>query len=907
MMRIIIAVSFLLPVMAFGQWDVTLDSAYTYNSDVSYTSQDVLVSSSGSAVYNGTLTLNNCLLQVDGSLDCRGDIVLNNSAIEVKGVFNVSAGVEITETGASFIRATGDNSLEGKVNFQGNIYNKIEVYSDLVTGDSEFLIIDPNSSANSTIENTVFHGGFCNIWIMDKRLNTPINNCFFFGSKYGVWQDGIYDLTDIRFCLFVDNFDTAITVVITPYSLFEASVLVDNVVIDNPNISNSFGCVVAGVSYPDDYGIFRFTNSIITNTYCGWYVLPNTYVALELKNMAYYGNTYDDNLYDSSSVQENPMYLTQSPFETPADPNSGQWPYFLNEQSPVAEIEPDYNLLQVCPQQLQTSLFSSPVPRTNGIGIGVPLPFDYATKLYDLEQDFNSDNIVNNLDFVTFADNWLSTGSNPADFNDSNSVDTADLIQFCGVWLSDGSIRLDVVEDDEKLTVTHYDPNGLEDCQSAFFLNGRYIGMRDADNPVLTINKSNYPNGQYCLKAIVIDGGSENHYAAYPYITNFNCPLSNLRTDKIFDPAKGLGFSGEVRAGYVVDFEVRANDEVLWSGTFDDDFNVLVDPNTLGTNVNYEVSYVCEPDVLISILNIIPEVMRDSLIASTQSSGSVSALALDGKPDYGTAGLVICMLADGMDDGTTVDDTGTARYAEKMMRQKGVNPIVLSGFGNCADVTYDTIMKVFNKYKKIHYMHIYAHGNYQIWGPWFLGHVQRTGVRFNDGDWPAFNSRYWTDNGFAVPNDYEWLRAKHESGPSLAHFPFAAGQLKILVMESCHGLRNVATRRPDYLIEYIDGAYEDELRWNLFYHPDYPFTDVCFAFKMTETNQMALGSADLIIKGAYTAYKKFFNTFWDELGNNNDSTDAIAEAVSKVISTEIPKKFRARGRGYNHEIYLRTN
>lgn len=506
-----------MPLIAFGQWDVILDNAYIYNENVSYTNQDILVSSIGDVVCNDTLTLNNCVLQVDGLLDCRGDIVLNNSTIKVKGQFKVAAGVEITETGASSIIATGDQSLTGKVNFQGNIYDKIVVYSDFAAGDTEFLIIDPNSSPDSTIENTVFYGGYCNIWVINKRLTTPINNCFFFGAKYGIWQEGIFDLTDIRFCLFVDNYHTAITLLIEPYYLFDASVLVDNVIIDNPNIGNSFGCVVAGVSYPDDFGIFRFTNSIITNTYCGWYIKPNTYVSITLKNTAYYNNTYDDNLYDSSSFQQNPMYLSQSPFEALADPNSGQWPYFLDPQSPVAKVQPDYNLLQVCPDQLQTSFFSDPSPRTLGMGIGMPLPFDYATKLYDWVQDFNNDDIVNNLDFQTFAGHWHATGENPADFNGSNFVDTADLILFCNAWLSEGCIRLNITENDEILTFTHQDPNGLTNSQFAFFLDGQYIGMRNAANPVLTINKSSLPEGEHYLRAIIIDGGGKGHYATASY------------------------------------------------------------------------------------------------------------------------------------------------------------------------------------------------------------------------------------------------------------------------------------------------------------------------------------------------------------------------------------------------------
>lgn len=60
--------------------------------------------------------------------------------------------------------------------------------------------------------------------------------------------------------------------------------------------------------------------------------------------------------------------------------------------------------------------------------------------------DFNSDKIVNFVDFATFANNWQKSGSGlKGDFDDSGTVDTNDLATFAYLWLN-GPHPLDVFE-----------------------------------------------------------------------------------------------------------------------------------------------------------------------------------------------------------------------------------------------------------------------------------------------------------------------------------------------------------------------------------------------------------------------------------------------------------------------------
>ena len=51
--------------------------------------------------------------------------------------------------------------------------------------------------------------------------------------------------------------------------------------------------------------------------------------------------------------------------------------------------------------------------------------------------DFNSDKIVNLVDFAVFAGNWRKSGSGlKGDFDKSGTVDTNDLATFAYFWLN---------------------------------------------------------------------------------------------------------------------------------------------------------------------------------------------------------------------------------------------------------------------------------------------------------------------------------------------------------------------------------------------------------------------------------------------------------------------------------------
>jgi hypothetical protein len=898
---------------AFASYDLILTGIQEYNTPVSYSNKTILITSSAYIIYDCNFILENCIIDVNGSVECNSNITLINSVIRTKGSFNVWPGITITETGASSIIATGDPQCTGKVNIEGELGKRITIISDYIPGsDAEFIIFDANASSDSSLKFTDFYGGWCNVQIYNKRLNDAISNCRFYGAKYAIWQDGIDELTDISFSLFYHN-NTSIYFGIDGIYRTNVNPSIDNVVIDG-NSSNSYGIVFAGGQNPSYLDYLKLTNSIITNCYCGWYIdVEQYFYPPNMSNIAYYGNEWDDNLGDSS-FQKNPMYLTQSPFETPEDPND--WPYFINPESPVADVNLGYDIWQSAPEQMLTSLFKYPTPRANkGIGLGVPISSEYFSNAYNIEGDFDETGRVNFFDYSIFASEWQivepnsihfpdANGYSIADFDHSGTVDILDFARFSNNWLSKSGVDLVIDDNENLLTVTCQSIQGPNVAYYAFFLDGKYIASRDSEeSPTLIINKMKYPKGTHYLRA-AIKTADGNEYLTADQQVSFNSPLHDLSFDELFDPSKQFCIKGKLNEGYSATIAIKdIDDQILWSNSYTGDFIATVDANIFSAGaVNYTVSYGYAPTVLGFAYDY--SLLAKALLSSSSSaSGESSILALGGPPSNICAGLILCMMEDGMKDGANWTDTGTCRFASKMMSQKQVKPIILRGYGGYNMVRRGMINQVFRKYPNIRYGHIYAHGNYESKGAGILGlKVRRTRLLFNDGEWVAFNSRKWLDKGQPVPAGYEYLSDTYENAHYLNQIPFSEGQLKILVIESCYALRNVVTIDGYGLCHYIIAQYDWELnnQINSSYAYGYPYSDICAGLNMTG-NQFVLGGGDVVIKGGlYPYYSRLFNYFWSSLGNGDTTLDAWQHAYNESgMTVEVKYKHRWRGLGIN--------
>jgi len=364
--------------------------------------------------------------------------------------------------------------------------------------------------------------------------------------------------------------------------------------------------------------------------------------------------------------------------------------------------------------------------------------------------------------------------------------------------------------------------------------------------------------------------------------------INGIYWSELFDPCNYFVVKGDVADGYTATISIKDMDNtILWSDDFSDDFICLIEPNTFSDEINYTVAY-----------------------STSGSSGSGSTLALGGKPTNRTAGLILCMLSNGMTEGSGITDTGTCRYAAKMWKGNGVKPITLLGFGEHNQVNLEMFKKVFYKYRSIRYLHINSHGDHETDGAGFFGFdVPRTTFKFNDGKWPSHNSRIWTDRGLDVPEEYEYLSKSLEKHYCLAQFPFKYDQLRIVVLEPCYALRNIATEDAFKLVTYVDGAYQWEVDNNQNAHYLYPYSDVCFAFNVRSSKQMILGSGELVVKGSICPYfARFINAFWYGLGEENLSVyDSLMDWAIPVASIDVMEQFRTRGAGIQSTIYLKTN
>jgi hypothetical protein len=861
-------------------------------------------------------------VDVNGFVEVGSSLDMNDSVFYVYGDFRAEPGIDIYETGASSLIAAGDSIRSGQITLKGGSDNPIQIESDY--SQTEFIVIEEDASANSVLQNIDFLGGWCNIQINNNRLNEPIRNCRFISSDYAVYQDSTDQVTDVRFCFFYWNI-ISVYAQVNGAAQEEISFKFDNLTIDNNYENQSYGIVLSCLQSPAYINQVGITNNIITNSYCGWYIGESFYPP-NMANIAYCDNDYNHNLADPN-FQSNPMYLSESPFETPTDPNG--WPYFLDPNSPPAAAPLQKTMLQN-PQQMLTSIFRNPAPRGDfGIGYGVALPDDFYSEIHvDSPADFNDDGNVNFDDFFVLAADWLTDSNSPgevihypdpngyaiADIDKNRWVDSADLDALTRDWLGYGrQIYVDVNDTPDRLFITCREPNFLQDSHFAVFLDGVYLATREPENnPTFIIDKRNHQNGEHRLKAIVLDGEG-NAYAAVPAIYTFDTPLSGITYEKFPDPAKPFIIRGCVRAGNTATLSIKDMEgQVRWSEEFTEDFVAVVDPNqAFEDDISLDLAYTCVPNLLLQIGQDPP--FDEFLIEYTEtSSGSSPNLTFGGKPINAVAGLILCMVGNGYTQGTTIYDTGTCRYAERTMKNKGIYPIVLLGYGKYNQVTYEMITMAKRKFPGIRYLHINAHGNYLSDKPWwFTGNTPRTRVLFNDGVWLSHNSRRWTGRGRPVPENYQFLSDSLEKARIFDEFNFVPGQIRILILESCYGLRNVATMDSNWLVDYVDGAYEYEERQNppLNSYPGCPYTDVLFSLEMTLAKQVAIGSASPVVKGPYPFYTTFFNSLYQNLMTRNFYDAYLFHVLPDITNDEVMDEHRIRGLGFSplNNVWLSSN
>lgn len=907
---------------ASAEYDLVLTGVNQFSGTVSYSNKLIYIPEDAFVQYE-TLVLDNCIVDVDGFLEINTFLDMHNSVFFVYGSFRVKHGATIYKTGTSSIIITGDSVRSGHIFMKGGLYDPIVIESDYTS--TEFIVIEEASSANSVLQFIDFFGGWCNIQIYNNRLNNAITNCRFIESDYPVYQESYDKITGVRFCFFFWNI-ISVYAQVNDTAQEEIAFKFDNLTIDNNFEPSSYGVVLSCLQNPAYIDLVGITNNILTNSYCGWYIGDGGFYPPIMSNLAYYGNYFDCNLADPN-FQSNPMYLIENPFETPTDPND--WPYYVDPNSPVATAELRESILQ-SPQQMLTSIFSAPVPRGNfGIGYGVALPQDYYSEIaVEMRGDFDNNGIVNFDDYLILSMDWLAereSQENPVNFPDPNGysfadfdldgiVDVNDLNLFAKNWLCTGArqIRLHVEDTPNRLVVTCKDPNLVDVDHFAIFLDEEHVATREPqDNAVFIIDKRNFKNGDHQLRAVAL-GQDGNASATAPVTYSFSTPLSNITYEKFPDPSKPFIIRGNIAEGNTAFLSIKDIDEqVQWSKDYTEDFVAIIDPNDIfGNNeVNLELTYSCVPTLLVELSQEPPfdEVFEELINAS---SGSSSILALGGKPINAVAGLVICMLADGATQGASYTDTGTARFAWQTMKNKGIQVIALKGYGEHNQVSYDIIHSVRRKFPNIRYLHINAHGHYRARKAWSLLRTPRTRVLFNDGIWVSHNSRRWLDRNRSVPEGYQYLSRSLEKAYTFDHFGFRPGDIRILVLESCYGLRNVATMNAELIVDYVDGAYDYEKSFNppLNFHPHYYFTDVLFAFRMVEDYQVAVGSANLVVKGLFTHYANFFNMLYQNLETKN-FYNAYSDTVYHITNQEVKSEHRVRGLGLNPQsnVWLSNN
>jgi hypothetical protein len=114
-----------------------------------------------------------------------------------------------------------------------------------------------------------------------------------------------------------------------------------------------------------------------------------------------------------------------------------------------------------------------------------------------------------------------------------------------------------------------------------------------------------------------------------------------------------------------------------------------------------------------------------------------------------------------------------------------------------------------------------------------------------------------------------------------------------------------------WLVDYKEGAYEYERSQNppLNYHPEYFFTDILCSLRMSNSNQEAIGSASLVVKGPSPHYTAFFNTLYQNLMTRNFYEAYLFHVVPSIVNNEVRYEHRVRGLGLSplSNIWLSSN
>ncbi len=362
------------------------------------------------------------------------------------------------------------------------------------------IYIEETASSATKITYSYIEYAEVGIWVMNNRLDTPIENNYLYNNAYGIVEYGTRH-TDIYNNLVSASYYYGIEVHMSSYDNQADSA--SHILIQNNTCDyyQDYGIIVFGVDSSDQAGEVTLSNNIVSESYQYGLALVNGYMNELVTNTGYYGNTADT-LYVYTNYD--PVYETAMPYVTGTGILSD---YYLNHDSTFVNASDEYIE--------QTRLIGKTTdingfPDSNKADLGFHYPnWNYSNAgASTLTADFDNNYTVDFNDLSEFTDYWLYDYNDNYncwswDFDDSGGIDINDFAVIANYWLT----SFDFVDFadfanywrravDYRFQDRRFDLNsdGFVDFKDYVMFTNQWKQTTDNHNPPIAVTLSSDPN-----------------------------------------------------------------------------------------------------------------------------------------------------------------------------------------------------------------------------------------------------------------------------------------------------------------------------------------------------------------------------------------------------------------------------
>ena len=711
------------------------------------------------------------------------------------------------------------------------------------------ICIEETASPSTKVNYSYVEYAYAGIIVKNNRLDTPIENNYFFYNVYGVVEFGTRH-TDILNNLIYYSYYSGIEVYLasqTGTADANSHILIENNTCD---YYQDDGITVHGVASSSNAGTVMLLKNIVAESYQYGMNLVDGYMMAAVVCTGYYDNA-DNKNWDFE--ESNSVVASSMPFVDGAG-------YFdicnLNQTCPFINAGLDY-VEQTHLIGMTTDVNS--IPDSNFVDIG----FHYFNWDYNnvgegdyYPSDLNEDRIINFNDFAILANGWQTT------------YNINDLVNMCEYWLLQGGPTQNIVptfdQDPNEITGNVNVTISVSDSKITnvyLFIDGeKYSEYGDIqENPTVHLKTQYFRNGPHTVKIISQDINDMVYCSEFVDV-NFNNPVSSLIMDKSFKPGEDYHIMALGGGDYNVSVYDIVNENISYSGTSTGQINIIIPATAFPEEYGaYDFKMTPQGDPNIPLVN--------SLIRRTftykdlydSGDGDNSNRILSGTRAGVSNNWIMKMVISIGDEKLEKDKEKCWRGALRAGVKQGYAPGVI--VPSDGDEWFNLLkLAITYEYCKIWY-HV-GHGNYKTIWPW---NPERTFISSPSGKIFSYLKKDFS----SVPPDYETVWG-YEHCHSICELGQANNDKMIWVqINACYSVRNT-----DFM-ECIGTPNDDPLHIG---------TQVFIGWKNSALVHDILGN-----------YNQFEEDYWDSLCQGNMLKTAVEESLPPGGGTNILENFQYYG------------